>query len=405
MGMPAVRESRASAHAHFEYALRFHAGLSRSKTPAEVVGHVMDAFKQGFPGCNVRYFEASPNELSLKSPDLSAARDAFIFVPSRLRPGKSLMLLLGEENVRELDIKDPRPNDLLAGPITSNNKVKGIFSVEPDCGGNFIFTGKTSPLDPFQFAYNIAVAASDHLTILELQGRCARVQRLFHEVSHEIRGPLGTIFTSLAVLKKIMPANAAIERILGRIDRGLFGFPGLLASYAQLIDEAAEAVELKEINLRSILHGVEEKYVDLTNLVLVEQNVPENIVTDERRLVRAISEITSNALKYSPDNPNIKLRIRMVESVEYGTEIQFSISDNGPGIPKSKQAGLFDRSGASARLDPSKALGTGWGLHTVALAVKEMGGRIWVESPNPEYGEKNIGSVFHFTVPASTSLI
>ena len=110
---------------------------------------------------------------------------------------------------------------------------------------------------------------------------------------------------------------------------------------------------------------------------------------DENSLSQVFSNLISNAIKYrSPDRP---LHIEIGGAVE-GESVHFWVRDNGLGLPESSKDRVFH---AFQRFHPQRADGDGMGLALVQRIAERHGGRVWVESL------EEIGSTFHFSVPAS----
>jgi PAS domain S-box-containing protein len=112
------------------------------------------------------------------------------------------------------------------------------------------------------------------------------------------------------------------------------------------------------------------------------------VVGDRDRLIQVVSNLVSNAIKYSPDGGTVTLSTR----ADAGYAL-VSVSDTGLGIPPDEIEHVFERfrrvrSGAAQSIP-----GTGLGLTIVKQIVEMHGGKIWVESAVGH------GSAFHFTVP------
>ena len=126
---------------------------------------------------------------------------------------------------------------------------------------------------------------------------------------------------------------------------------------------------------------------DLTLLVNLAQKVPD-IAGDRRRLTEVLQNLLDNAIQYTPGGGQI-----MVSASSSDSEVVFTVSDTGIGIPLSEQPRIFER---FYRVDVARSRqvgGTGLGLAIAKHLVEGHGGRIWVES---EIGH---GSQFHFSVP------
>jgi two-component system phosphate regulon sensor histidine kinase PhoR len=126
---------------------------------------------------------------------------------------------------------------------------------------------------------------------------------------------------------------------------------------------------------------------DLRISVNLSNRLPD-IAADRRRLAEVLQNLLDNAIQYTPPGGQI-----MLSASANGSEVTFTVSDTGIGIPQTDQPRIFER---FYRVDVARSRevgGTGLGLAIAKHLVEVHGGRIWVES---EVGQ---GSQFHFTVP------
>jgi signal transduction histidine kinase len=111
---------------------------------------------------------------------------------------------------------------------------------------------------------------------------------------------------------------------------------------------------------------------------------------DEAWLRRAITNLLSNALKYTPGGGQVRAVYREAEG-----QAVCEVSDTGPGIPRAAQARLFERF-YRVRGETTEAIpGVGLGLAIVKTVIVQHGGRVWVSSE----GVPGQGSTFGFAVP------
>ena len=128
---------------------------------------------------------------------------------------------------------------------------------------------------------------------------------------------------------------------------------------------------------------------NLTFSVIKEPDLPE-VPFNKDSIRRVLSNIVSNAIKYSPDNKRIKIR---AERARIGDYIEVSVEDQGQGIAEEYQSKIFDRF-FRIENDTHTIKGTGLGLHLVKISVeKHHGGQVFVHS---KLGE---GSTFGFRLP------
>ena len=128
---------------------------------------------------------------------------------------------------------------------------------------------------------------------------------------------------------------------------------------------------------------------DLTISIMKEPDLPE-VYLNVDSISRALMNIVSNAIKYSPDGKRIKIRAERSRDGEY---VEVSVEDQGMGIPESCQKKIFDR---FYRVENAThtVKGTGLGLHLVKVTIeKHHQGQVFVSSKEGE------GSTFGFRLP------
>ena len=112
------------------------------------------------------------------------------------------------------------------------------------------------------------------------------------------------------------------------------------------------------------------------------------IVGDQDKIDQILTNLTNNAVKYSPNGGMITVSGKKLDGV-----VRMTVADQGMGIPPDHLAKVFDRFHRIDNRDTRKVGGTGIGLYLVKHLVEAHGGKIWVES---EVGE---GSKFIFELP------
>lgn len=123
--------------------------------------------------------------------------------------------------------------------------------------------------------------------------------------------------------------------------------------------------------------------------IMIEPDLPQ-VMMNKETITRALTNILSNAIKYSPDGKRIKIR---AERSRIGDYLEVSVEDQGPGIAEEYQKKLFDRF-FRVENDTHTVKGTGLGLHLVKIAIeKQHNGQVFVQS---KVGE---GSTFGFRIP------
>jgi signal transduction histidine kinase len=127
------------------------------------------------------------------------------------------------------------------------------------------------------------------------------------------------------------------------------------------------------------------------NLTLEKPQEPILTLGSNTQLRQAIVNLISNAIKYTPDNGVITVRLRTKQ-----LRVEVEVTDNGYGIAKDKQERLFERFYRARDPQTEHIPGTGLGLSLVKTVAERHGGEVWVKS---ELGK---GSTFGFWVPVIT---
>jgi PAS domain S-box-containing protein len=114
-----------------------------------------------------------------------------------------------------------------------------------------------------------------------------------------------------------------------------------------------------------------------------------NVWADPDRILQTLTNLISNAIKFSPPGTEIHMRARRIDA----NEAEIQVRDQGRGIPEDKLETIFERFHQVDASDSRTMGGTGLGLAICRSIVAQHGGRIWATST------PGSGSTFHFTLP------
>ena len=120
-----------------------------------------------------------------------------------------------------------------------------------------------------------------------------------------------------------------------------------------------------------------------------------DVAVDFDQLVHVFRNLLENSITHSPDGSSLTVTYRIENEA-----IEFSIRDEGPGIPRQFQQRIFERFFRIEKQRGNELGSTGLGLAICRHITKNHGGKIWVESPNPG---GLTGSTFYFTLPRASS--
>ena len=178
------------------------------------------------------------------------------------------------------------------------------------------------------------------------------------------------------------------ERIM-RQARRLNALIGELLDASRIQDDVLELKNEENVDLVEVTRRVIDAYAT-TGREIKQENATKKLVGkwDEVRLEQVLHNLLSNALKYSPENTSVSVRLERKKN-----EAVVSIKDQGSGLSKEEQEHIFDRYYRVSRDAKSKVEGLGLGLYIAQNIIAGSGGRMWVESKPGE------GSTFSFALP------
>lgn len=216
-------------------------------------------------------------------------------------------------------------------------------------------------------------------------------------VSHELRTPLTSIKGFISTLLQDTEGfydKETVREFYTIIDQECDRLTRLINDLLNVSRiEAGRALDLNPVPV-SIPDAVErvvavqKSYTNKHEFVVdLDDDLPV-IVADEDKFVQILTNLTNNAVKYSPNGGTITIRAKKLNGI-----IRMSVEDQGMGIPKEHLPKVFDRFHRVDNRDTRKVGGTGIGLYLVKHFVEAHGGKIWVES---EVGK---GSQFIFELP------
>ena len=229
---------------------------------------------------------------------------------------------------------------------------------------------------------------TDREKIIELKNEFVSI------VSHELRTPLTSVVAALGMIDKggfgdIPPETSSIMTIARRNTNRLVdlvndildiqkiesGQMDLHLSPVDMVKLAREA--LAETEILGVEYGVRFK---------LETDLEEAWVDgDCSRLNQVVSNLVSNAAKFSEENGEVIIRVRRANDA-----IRLTVIDNGTGVPLRMQDKIFEKFIQVDSSDARAKKGTGLGLSICKAIVEQHSGLIWVES------EPGHGSSFHF---------
>ena len=243
---------------------------------------------------------------------------------------------------------------------------------------------------------SVSLGAHGRLAILEdvsTQHKAEEHRREFvANVSHELRTPITTILMNVEVLldlnieeKKFVKAIHRNSKRLSLLVNGLLDLSRIESGEMEL---SIQKYKLEPI-VQQVVAALETNISNKNQTVRVNMDPDVRAIVDAQALEQVLTNLVSNAIKYTPDGTTIQIHSRM-----HDQEVVLEVEDDGVGIPLKHQERLFER---FYRVDKGRSRdegGTGLGLAIVRHLIEAMGGEVAVSSAEPN------GTVFTIRLQA-----
>lgn len=224
-------------------------------------------------------------------------------------------------------------------------------------------------------------------------------------VSHELRTPLTSIigFISLILDGKTGKINQKQHESLSRAHRQSKRLAALINDLLDVSRIEAGRIEMKqeqvkidwiaERRIEELRPQADEKAISL--LLEAQSHLP-SMIGDGDRIGQILVNLIGNAIKFTPNNG--KVTVRISKSLQNGSAtegVHVEVVDTGPGIPTEEREKVFDKFRQLGSVQTRQPHGgTGLGLSIAAGIVEAHGGHLWVD-----VGDNGLGSNFQFFIP------
>jgi len=259
-------------------------------------------------------------------------------------------------------------------------------------------------LNPVYFVAHTVDTTEDEIAKLELieakeaAEKASQAKSEFQAtMSHELRTPLTSLHGALGLLKGTVAndipehGNALLDIALRNSQR-LINLVNDFLDYEKIVAGKMvfdmSACDLNSLVLKSVEINQNFATEYGTRFVYKQLEQPVALVVEERRFEQVMSNLLSNAAKFSVDQTDI-----LVLAFEEGDQAKVRIVDKGIGIPKEELGRIFERFSQVDSTDTRENGGTGLGLAITKALVEGMGGSIEVKSALDE------GSIFTISFP------
>lgn len=301
----------------------------------------------------------------------------------------------------------PKTRAQIAIPLLSQNRSVGFLNLESNDPERF--TEET--FDFLKLLASRIASAVDNARLYETsQTQLAQLQVLYDQVSdleqiktdmirvatHDLRTPINNVLGFTHLLRRILgrETDPQIREFLDYIEQSTRRMQTITSEILSLERlDANGDLQTKLVDLNTMVakaYGESQDAAQLKNLhyYLAQAEHPVMVQVEPALVHEAISNLITNAIKYTPENGTVKVRLRATEQ-----EATFQVVDTGFGIPDDQQERLFQPFFRVQMRESVDIDGTGLGLHLVKNIITRHDGSMLFES---EYGH---GSTFGFRLP------
>jgi signal transduction histidine kinase len=221
-------------------------------------------------------------------------------------------------------------------------------------------------LEPLQQSFNRMADA--------VEERVAREHRFTSDVSHELRGPVAAMKSSIEVARRHMDDSDSVRDAIWHLDERTDALHELVVDLLEMsrMDAGVAELQLDPMSPAELVDAAVKMTGSDSVTIEVADDVPETIVADKRRIGQSLTSLIENARKYAGGATRI-------EVTTAGDCIRFAVEDAGPGIPPHERRHVFGRFARGEQARRGSISGSGLGLALVEEHIRLHGGRVHVD--------------------------
>jgi signal transduction histidine kinase len=245
---------------------------------------------------------------------------------------------------------------------------------------------------------------------LALREANQRMEEFLSVICHELKTPLtimrGSLQSAERKVKRLITSEALPPdemRWFAPVLALLEGARSQISIQDRLVNDLLDAARVQAqvlellmtpCNLVSIVQEAVEEQRQIVPAPTIHLEIPAEkdvpVYADANRLVQVVTNYLTNALKYSPADRPIEVRLQVE-----GQSARLSVRDEGPGLPPAEHERVWERfyRVPGMKVQSGSSVGLGVGLHVCRVIIERHGGQVGVHSRSGE------GSTFWFTLP------
>lgn len=288
------------------------------------------------------------------------------------------------EKLRESPSTQELPVILITALTDTEDVVRGL-----ELGAND-YIGKPFEVDVVRARVRTQLALkrllNERLSLIdELQTANDLKLRLMRIASHDLKNPIGNAQLALSLLKDNIKPDSPDAEIIKLAEGSLNVMLSVIQDFLDsgILDDGSMQVELEPVSLSMIVTDVLDQYAAMAEnkgLYFDIELAQLQVIADERRFSQALSNIISNAIKYSPSGATIRIHCDRQDDIAY-----IHVIDQGAGIPPAERNRLFQPFGKLSTRPTAGENSTGLGLWIVRQVMHLQNGDVGVQ-PTPTGG-------------------
>lgn len=213
--------------------------------------------------------------------------------------------------------------------------------------------------------------------------------RFLAKMSHDIRTPINAITGLTAIAQKSIGDDAKIASCLEVIERSTIHLLGLINDVLDM-----SKIESGQLSLRAQACSIDEILEDIEPIISPQAQAKNQILRikalrirhralmcDKLRICQVLLNLLSNAVKYTPEGGSISVTVtELSQESPQLARMQFTVSDNGIGMPAEFLDSIFEPFVRSSQNDVANIQGSGLGMPITKAIVDAMGGTMAIRS-------------------------
>lgn len=197
-------------------------------------------------------------------------------------------------------------------------------------------------------------------------------QRLFFDISHELRAPLARMQVAAEIVRNRSERNGEDLSINDRVDREIRALDQLITELMNYIKEDFTRLPQEQVDLCNLVETLidDQDFTGSSHELIFKCELDKGltVTTKPVLLERAIRNLLENAIKYSLEGTPVEIEVAAA-----GGAYCICVLDRGPGVPEDQLKEVLE---PFTRLHPESIEGVGLGLSIVVRAVEEIGGQL-----------------------------